>query len=199
MRPLGLRGQQKDLESQIFDFAAGLFKHGSNERIHKLEFVNALSSFGCYNYVQDQWTSTRQVEMEQKSLFATKNGYLCLAHSSAEIGDSIAVLLGADTACVIRKQDTAYRFITACKIYGLDTVRVLETTNCSEVAPESENPGRARRTAMQHVRRWRQLSSENDENNSANATSLCYTHSRLWMASDDGPSCYAHHSTITAS
>jgi hypothetical protein len=140
MRPLDLRGQQKDLESQIFDVAAGLFKYGSNERIHKLELVNALSSFGCYNYVQDQWTSTRQVEMEQKSLFATKNGYLCLAHSSAEIGDSIAVLLGADAACVIRKQDIAYRFITACKIYGLDTVRVLETTNCSEGAQESENP-----------------------------------------------------------
>jgi hypothetical protein len=97
MRPLGLRGQQKDLESQIVDFAAGLFKYGSNERIHKLELVSALSSFGCYYYVRDQWASTRQVEMEQKSLFATKNGYLCLAHSSAEIGDSIAVLLGADT------------------------------------------------------------------------------------------------------
>jgi len=78
--------------------------------------------------------------MEQKSLFATKNGYLCLAHSSGEIGDSIAVPLRADTACVIRKQDTAYRFVTVCKIYGLDTVRVLETTNCSEGAQESENP-----------------------------------------------------------
>src|SRR2546423_10930330 len=92
----------------------------------------------CYNYVQDQWTSTRQVEMEQKSLFATKNGYLCLAHSSAELGDSIAVPLGADTACVIRKQDTAYRFIAVCQLYGLDTVRDLETTNCSEGAQESE-------------------------------------------------------------
>jgi hypothetical protein len=78
--------------------------------------------------------------MEQKSLFATKNGYLCLAHSSAEIGDSIAVRLGADTTCVIRKQDAAHRFITACEIYGLDTARVLETTKCSEGARESENP-----------------------------------------------------------
>jgi hypothetical protein len=114
----------------------GFSSIGSNERIHKLELVNALSSFGCYNYVQDQWTSTRQVEMEQKSLFATKNGYLCLAHSSV---DSIAVLLGAYISCVIRKQDTTYHFITVYKIYSLDTVRVLETTSCSKEAQESEN------------------------------------------------------------
>ena len=126
MRPFG---QQKDLESQIFDFAPGLFKYGSNERVHKLELVNALPPLNATTTFRINGCRLDRWKWSRKSLLATKNGYLCLAHSSAEVGDSIAVPLGADTACVIRKQDTTYRFTTVCKIYGLDTVRVLETTN----------------------------------------------------------------------
>lgn len=66
--------------------------------------------------------------MEQKSLFATKNGYLCLAHSSAEIGDSIAVLLGL----VALLQSVRYMAWTPSAFWI--------TTNCSEGAQESENP-----------------------------------------------------------